>query len=233
MRRMLVFVAAIFAAGVVCATAAAAQKQLWYDPKVDAVASDIAGTSVRVDGEDDWSEWASFVTPSDPYAVLGFTLLFVPSSSPLYHRIFITPAFWPYLRDAVEVGAGSSTSSFKTAIAILTMIHEAYHIKLYSGDEGRVNACALQVFPSVLARNFGLSPTNIGTTQIPVTAKVRVKRRVKVHGHWVKRYRWLVKTTYETTSTTVPNEAYNTLVANANDFYHHYQSAPYNTGTCW
>jgi hypothetical protein len=233
MRRMLVFVAAVFAASVVCASAAAASKQLWYDPKVDAVASDVAGTSVRVDGEDDWSEWAAFVSPDDPYAVLGFTFAFVPSYSPLYHQIFVTPGLWPYLRDAVENGPAASQDAYKTSVAILTMIHEAYHIRLYSGDEGRVNACALRDFAAVLSRDFYLSPTTVVTSQTSVTTRVRVRRRVKVHGRWVNRYHWVYKTTYQTTSTTVPNAAYTTLVADANDFYRNQQGPPYNTGTCW
>lgn len=79
--------------------------------------------------------------------MLGFTFAFAPPSSAVYHRIFITPALWPTLQNAVEYGPQNSQSSlYGTAVAILTMTHEAYHIRLVSGDENRVNACALQAW---------------------------------------------------------------------------------------
>jgi hypothetical protein len=233
LRRTLVFLAIAVVCASAAGTATAARKALWYDPKVDAVASDIAGVSVRVDGEDDWTEWAGFVAPEDPYAILGFTFPFEPPSSVLYHRIFITPDLWPTLSGAVETGIATSADLYKTGVAIFTMTHEAFHIRLVSGDEGRVNACALKAFPGVLQRDFGLAPTTTQTTSTPVTKRVRVKRRVWIRGHWVFRYRWVTKLTYQTTTTTGPNTTYDTLVADVQDFYTNHQPPPYNTGTCW
>jgi hypothetical protein len=219
--------------GVVCFApiAGAARKQLWYNPRVDAVASDVAGTSVRVDGEDDWTEWAGFVAPDDPYAVLGFTFPFAPSSSVLYHRIFISPSLWTTLDSAVDDGVQSG-APYDVAVAIMDMTHEAFHIRLVSGDEGRVNACALQAFPGVLTRDFGVPATDVQTTTVPVETRVRVKVRVKVGGHWAVRYHWKTKTSYQTSTTTVPNATYTTLVSDAQAFYNS-QPSPYSTGTCW
>ena len=225
-------VAVLATAGVLAGPASAAAKQLWYDPNVDAVASDIAGTAVNVHGEDDLNEWGSFVTPDDPNTVLGFTFPFEPSSSVLFHQIFIAPVLWPALRGAVESGPLSSGSNiYTTAVAIFDVTHEALHIRLVSGDENRVNACALQIFPAVLTRDFHISATDTKKTTVPVTKTVRVKYRVWVHRRWVTRYRSNAVTTYTTTTTTTPDATYAALVAAAQDFYKR-QPASYNTGTC-
>ena len=233
MRKLLVIAATVVAAGSLASVAGAAQKQLWYDPKVDSVASDVAGVPVRVDGEDDWSEWGSFVTPSDPYGVAGFTFPFASPSSVLYRRIFISPDYWPSLVDAANYGPKHSTNLYRTAAAIFVMTHEAYHIRLLSGDENRVNACALQAIPSVLTRNFGLSPTLTQSVSTPVTKTVRVKYRVKVRKRWVTRYRTKSVTTYVTTTTTSPDPTFTEIVADVQDIYKNHQPPQYNTGTCW
>jgi hypothetical protein len=91
-----------------------------------------------------------------------------------------------------------------------------------------LRASPLRAFPDVLTREFGLAPT---TTQTETSAvRMRVRYRVKVRGHWVTRYRW--KTTYQTITTNVPNQAYTELVADAQDFYSK-QPPPYSTGTCF
>jgi hypothetical protein len=215
--------------------ASASGKQLWYHPKVDQIAADIAGFPIRVDGEDDWTEWASFVSPDDPYAVLGFTFLFAPPSSVLYHRVFVSPSMWNPLVKAALNGATATPAPevYTTAVSVLVLIHEVYHLKLYSGDEGRVNACALQAFPDVLTREFGVQTTVPITTTVSNQVRYRVKYRVRLHGHWVVRYHWKAKTVYRTIAGTAANPVYTTLLADAQDFYTNHQSAPYNTGTCY
>src|SRR4029453_1503594 len=155
--------------------ASASSKQLSYNPRVDQIGSDIAGKSVHVVGEDDWNEWASFLdADDDPSAVLGFTFPFAAPSSVLYHTIFINPDLWPTLLKAGVNGAeGSGSSRYLTAVAIFSLTHEAYHQRLISGDEGRVNACALKAFPDVLARGFGVQPTVTKTERGPPQARVR------------------------------------------------------------
>ena len=212
-------------------TAGASGKQLWYHPRVDQIGSDIAGVSVRVNGEDDWTEWASFVSPDDPYAVLGFTFAFAPATSILYHQILVNPDMWRPLL-AFAQSSSLTVADYTTAKSILTLTHEAFHHRLYSSDEGRVNACALKAFPDVLTREFGVAPTVTTATTEQVQTRVRVKYRVRSHGRWVVRYRWKVRVTYHEVLSTSSNPVFDVLVADAKDFYAR-QPAAYNTGTCW
>jgi hypothetical protein len=228
-KRTLILITATAAALVFAATAQASSKQLWYSPRVDQITSNIAGKSVQVLGEDDWNEWASFLPGEDPRAVLGFTYPLAESSSVLYHKIFINPDLWPMLSKAAVSGAESSGSSrYMTAMAIMSLTHEAYHQRLISLDESRVNACALKAFPDVLAREFGVQPTVTTSGRVP--SQVRVRYRLRYHHRWVYRFRW--KTVWRTVTTTAPNSVFNEYVADAQDFYSH-QPPPYNAGTCW
>jgi hypothetical protein len=228
-KRTISFIAASAADLVFAVTAQASSKQLWYSARVDQIAGNIAGKSVQVLGEDDWNEWASFLPGEDPRAVLGFTYPLAGSSSVLYHKIFINPDLWPMLSNAAVSGAERSGSSrYMTAVAIMSLTHEAYHQRLISLDESRVNACALKAFPEVLSREFGVQPTV--TTSNSVPSQVRIRYRVRYHHRWVYRYRW--KTVWRSVTSTAPNSVFNEYVADAQDFYSH-QPPPYNAGTCW
>jgi hypothetical protein len=228
-KRTISFIAVSAAALVFAVTAQASSKQLWYSARVDEIAGNIAGKSVQVLGEDDWNEWASFLPGEDPRAVLGFTYPLAGSSSVLYHKIFINPDLWPMLSNAAVSGAERSGSSrYMTAVAIMSLTHEAYHQRLISLDESRVNACALKAFPEVLSREFGVQPTV--TTSNSVPSQVRIRYRVRYHHRWVYRYRW--KTVWRSVTSTAPNSVFNEYVADAQDFYSH-QPPPYNAGTCW
>jgi hypothetical protein len=228
-KRILLLITATAAALVFAVTAQASSKQLWYSARVDQIGSNIAGNNVQVLGEDDWNEWASFLPGDDPRAVLGFTYPLVDSSSVLYQKIFINPDLWPTLSKAALSGAESSGASrYMTAVAIMSLTHEAYHQRLTSLDESRVNACALKAFPDVLDREFGVHPTATTTKSVPT--RVRVRYRVRSHNRWVYRYRW--KTISRTVTSTAPNPLFREYVADANDFYTH-QPPPYNAGNCW
>jgi hypothetical protein len=228
-KRTISFIAVSAAALVFAVTAQASSKQLWYSARVDEIAGNIAGKSVQVLGEDDWNEWASFLPGEDPRAVLGFTYPLAGSSSVLYHKIFINPDLWPMLSNAAVSGAERSGSSrYMTAVAIMSLTHEAYHQRLISLDESRVNACALKAFSEVLSREFGVQPTV--TTSNSVPSQVRIRYRVRYHHRWVYRYRW--KTVWRSVTSTAPNSVFNEYVADAQDFYSH-QPPPYNAGTCW
>jgi len=229
--RILAIIGAAATALALAATAQASSKQLWYNPRVDQIGSDIAGKSVHVVGEDDRNEWASFLdADDDPGAVLGFTFPFAAPSSVLYHTIFINPDLWPTLSNAGVKGAeGSGSTRYLTAVAIFSLTHEAYHQRLISGDEGRVNACALKAFPDVLTREFGVQPTVTTTESVPT--QVRVRHRMRYHNRWVYRYRW--KTVWHTVTNTESNPVFQEYVAAAQDFYSNHQPPPYNTGTCW
>jgi hypothetical protein len=228
-KRTISFIAAGAAALVFAVTAQASSKQLWYSARVDQIAGNIAGKSVQVLGEDDWNEWASFLPGEDPRAVLGFTYPLADSSSVLYHKIFINPDLWPMLSNAAVSGAErSGASRHMTAVAIMSLTHEAYHQRLISLDESRVNACALKAFPEVLSREFGVQPTVTTSNRVP--SQVRIRYRVRYHHKWVNRYRW--KTVWRSVTSTAPNSVFNEYVADAQDFYSH-QPPPYNAGTCW
>jgi hypothetical protein len=228
-KRTLSLITSTVAALAFAVTAQASSKELWYSTRVDQIGANIAGKTVQVLGEDDWNEWASFLPGDDPRAVLGFTYPLVDSSSVLYGKIFINPDLWPTLSKAAVSGAESSGGSrYLTAVAIMSLTHEAYHQRLSSLDESRVNACALKAFPDVLDREFGVHRTVNTTKSVP--SRVRVRYRVRVNKRWAYRYRW--KTVSRTVTSTAPNSVFQEYVSDATDFYTH-QPPPYNAGTCW
>jgi hypothetical protein len=169
------------------------------------------------------------VTWRDPTGVGGFAPIYDKASSSRYHKLYIRQDYWAALVDATQNPYDRLTYPIdKTAYAILVLIHEAYHYRLNSGDEGRVNACALRDFPTVLTKQFGISPTKTRVDTMP--RWVKVWYRVKVRGHWVKRYRW--KVIYDkTVTTTVENEVFTRLV-NSAKFQYSQEPPPYNSGTC-
>jgi hypothetical protein len=220
----------IAAVVVVLAYAGSAQgssKQFVSSPRVDQIASAVAGMSLEVLGEDDWGEWADLIYPDDP-RIMGFVSIYDPPSSPFYRRILVSPDYWAALEGAAINGPDrSGFDRYTTAVAIFTLTHEAYHFRLLSADEGLVNACALRAFPDVLKTQFGLWPTTTRTGTRSV--RVRVRARVRVRRRWVTRYRW--KTSHRDVTTTVPNPAYTELVADVEDFYRR-QPPSYNSGAC-
>lgn len=231
------------------AAATATSKQLWLSSTLDAIANDVVGTTdMKTLSEDDPAEWATFFPPDvDSHNVLGFTSL---TFAPLYHVLLLSP----YVESAFAMWftAGTPTGNeYPFAIAGMTLVHEAFHWRLFSADESLVNACALKYFPYYLAKDMNVPQTVTQTTtqQVPVTTTTQVpqtrtvvtRKRVKVKGKWTTRttrkqvttYVTKTTTTYETQTVTsnVPNALYNTIVADASDFYSH-QPPPYNAGTC-
>jgi hypothetical protein len=184
--------------------------------------------SLEVLGEDDWAEWADLNYPDDPQRIMGFVSIYDSPSSPLYHRVLVSPGYWAALYGAAVNGPDrSGFDRHTTALAIFTLTHEAYHFRLLSADEGFVNACALRAFPGVLTTQFGLSPTVTRTETRSL--RVRVRERVRIGRRRVMRYRW--KISHRAVTTTVPNPAYTELVADVEDFYRR-QPPSYNSGTC-
>jgi hypothetical protein len=229
MKKLLVLLAAT--AALVFAGTAQAGPIFNVNPRVDAIGRDISGIyDMFVVGIDGWNAWAYVSKANDPSAVMGFVNIYAPRSSDRYHNIYISPAYWPALLGATLNGpANSGYDRYTTAKAIFTLTHEAYHYRLFSGDEGRVNACALQAFPGVLTREFGVQPTV--TTSGVIRKKVPAQYRVRYHHRWVYRYRW--KTVWRTVTKTSPNPVFQEFVADVQDFYTNHQSPPYNTGTCY
>jgi hypothetical protein len=215
--------------------AEAVSKQLWNSDHYNAVASTLAGFPISADGEDDYAEWSALLEGDDPDAVLGFTMVYAPPSSPLYHHIFLAPVVWSTLNQIASSGI-DSVSPADSAEAILTLTHEAYHQRLHSGDESRVNACALRDFGSVIENEFGVPALVEQSVTTPVVTQHRVRRAVwrKVQGKRVRRYvyRLVRETTYRDDTAQVANPTYDALVSAAQSFVAS-QPPPYNSGTCY
>jgi hypothetical protein len=228
-------------------------KSLWKGDTLNAIANDVVGASdMLVATEDDPVEWASFLG-ADSEDTLGFVIL-QPPGSPLYHVIALAPYTYPVFNSWLSSGLAPTSfagNEYTFAVSAMTLIHESFHWRLFSGDESSVNACALKYFPYYVAKDFNV-PASITemttqstpvttTTNVPVTHVAVVKKRVRVNGKWtIRRVRKTVTsyvarttTTYvdQQVTTTEPNAVYETLVDDSIDFYQH-QPPPYNSGTC-
>jgi hypothetical protein len=246
----LVSTAAICAAVSLTPTAGAATKQLWYTDHINAVASDVAGFPLEADMEDNWSEWVSEYAagggdPSIAGYVLGFTATFaIPGQYIwwnygarwvfLYHHVFLSPQVYAELMRIEQQGISNAASAdlLGTTEGLLALVHESTHQKLHSGDESRVNACAVQGVPSVLIRDYGLPATVATTSSVAQKYRVLVTKRVRINGRWVLRKRYLQRTRYVDVTTTSPNPVIMSIV-NELQWYRANQPSPYNTGTCW
>jgi hypothetical protein len=246
----LVSVVAVCAAVSFTSTAGASTKKLWHLPYLDPIASEIAGFPLAVDTSDNLAEWNA-ILGNPPYEVSGFTsIMALPGSLiydpydgylyPLYHTIWMSPSVYTTFHSIGTTGINTTTDPNAVAIALLTLDHESQHQRLYSRDEGRVNACALKDLPRLLSTRFNVPETTQGTVLAATTTQVRTRYRVRVRvnvgGHWVNRYRYrfryVTKTSYVPTVQTVPNPVYWTVLAAARNVYTN-QPPPYNTGTCW
>jgi len=181
----------------------------------------------------------------------------------IYHQIYLSPdeaqAFFGTLPITAattqpiwtRLEAGTQ-DPMQAARAIMVFVHESYHNRLLSADEGYVNACALRDFGYWLSRDFQIPATTTGTVMVPQqqthSKNVAYYVRVPVRHHrtlkngkiktWRTYKKVLRHKTVTTTTTvqvpeqqTVPNPLYQTLVADAQATYQS-QPAPYNTGTC-
>lgn len=256
--------------GVACAALAlsssafGATKQFWFGP-YDRIGEDISGIpDLRIAMEDDYGEWAdvegAFGVPSG-LELLGAAFIFAPSTSPLYHVVIVSPDVTRALTGTLPLTAdGSGTSPIwdrvasgtlsyqDAAVAILTVIHEAYHYRLASTDEARVNACALRDLPTYLSTEFQIPQTTTVTVQVPQTTVIQkrvpyyatVVSRKRVGGRLVtvrtrvQRYRTesVTQTTMVSKTETQENPAFDGIVAAAQAF-RDAQPPPYNSGTCF
>jgi hypothetical protein len=238
-------------AGGASVAGAAQSRTLSTNDLLNRIADDVTGaTDMTVGVEDDPTEWASFFPPGVTAPdVLGFVYL---DYAPLYHDILLSPDVYPAFAAWLTSGTPAG-NEYNFAVAAMTLVHEAFHWRLNSGDESTVNACALEYLPYYLSsvNDFNVPETIeqttteevpvVTTTTIPVKHVKVTKRRVKVHKKWVIRtrrkttitYKTVTKTTYvsEPSTSEVSNPLFETIVADAADFYAH-QPPPYNAGTC-
>ena len=239
MKRLAITVLAVLTLGTFAGRAPAANKALWHLPGLDAAASEVAGFPVGVDASDNVYEWNLITGGADPYNVTGFnytfalpgTMMYDPYDGKfyyVYHQVFLSPVVYAIFHTEL-----STANAYDAAVALLTLDHESQHLRLHSGDEGKVNACAMQDMPRFLAKF--VAATVQQSVQVPVSyqAQVKYRARVKVRGRWVWRYRskWVTKVRYESQVQTVTNPAYAAILAASKDVYHH-QPPPYSTGTC-
>jgi hypothetical protein len=235
-----VVVAALGAASVAQAQGA----QFWHDARADALGTQIAGFQVTVAQEDDDAEWAQILCSlgqcDGGENVLGFTTIAVPPEHPWYHVLFLSRMTSLGLEELLQ---GRQDDLWGETIGAFALIHEAYHQRLSSGDEGRVNACALRDFPYWLEYAFGV-PQTVTTTMTTYETVAHTTTTTGYVWKWrrvhEKRQRVRVKVTVkttryvqvpQTTTATAPNPTFQTMIANAQSFYSQ-QPAPYNTGTC-
>jgi hypothetical protein len=241
---MALIVGIIVAAGFVSAdkanAATSVNKQVWHANWLDPKATEIAGVPLTVMTSDSDLEWLDINEGND--GVIGFTC---PACSPSagvynpidgrwysgYRTIWIAPSVDRALRDILANGLRQGMDYYQAGRALLTLDHEAQHWRLYSGDEARVNACALADLPRMLSVDFGLPAQVQQSIQVPQSYQVRVRQRVRLHGRYVYRYRWVTKTRYVWTSQSVDNPVMSGIVSGAQAFYRS-QPYPYNAGTC-
>jgi hypothetical protein len=239
-RLVAVVLFASVAVGAFTGLAGAANKTLWHMVNLDAAASEIAGFPLAVVASDNVYEWNILTGGESPYNVTGFNLTFATPSTLLYDPadgkyysayrvIFLSPYIYAVLHTDL-----THDNPYDVAITLLTLDHEAQHQRLHSGDEGRVNACALADM-SRFAAKF-VPPTVQQTVQVPVTytVTVRYRVRIKLRGGWVYRWRnkYVTRVRYEDQLQTLDNPAFVAILAAARDVYSK-QPAPYSTGTCY
>jgi hypothetical protein len=238
MKRLVAALAVVMSLAVV-GSANAASKQIWHMTGLDQAASEIAGFPITVAASDNVAEWNALTgdDPNSAYQTLGFTYVNADPSFWIYnpydgydyaayHTVFLRPEIY----ETFHTGLAQATP-YHAATALLTLDHESQHQKLHSSDEGRVNACALADLPRFTAK--WIVPTTTQDVLVPQTYRAKVRYRANVHGRWVWRYRYVNKVRYVTQMRTVANPAFTAVLDAAHDIYTNYQSAPYNTGTCW
>ena len=212
-----------------------ASKQLWHMTWLDQAASEIAGFPVTVNASDSVDEWNALLDGDGEY-VAGFTFVYALPSTLLYNRwdghyysayhdVFLRPSIYATFHTDM-----AKANPYDTAEALLTLDHEAQHQRLHSGDESRVNACALADLPRFTAK--WIPTTTTQGVQVPVSYRAKVRYRARVHGRSVWRSRYVTRVRYVWQTQTVANPAYSAVLAAAHDLYTH-QPAPYNAGTCW
>jgi hypothetical protein len=171
------------------------------DPRIDQVASTVAGHAVNIWCENDPAAYAELERRARaPSPTWGF-------ADPAKNVAYISPV--PCLNlhrllDGTPVTApdGSPGGPWWTADAIQILLHEATHLtggaggpfdcRPGTGCEGRTDCNALRLFPTWLP-TFGISPTVTTTTHVTDWVLVKHKKQVRVkHQKRVRRHGKLV-----------------------------------------
>jgi hypothetical protein len=224
---------AAIASVVLVPVASASPKTIWHLSNLDPVVSEVAGVPLHVNHSDNQAEW-NYIADGD--GVLGFTCItcspYATQYNPFdggYYSMYRTVWFAPEIRDILS--NLSARSYYDIGKAFLTIDHEGMHWRLFSGDEARVNACALKDLPRFLTVDMGVPATTTQTVSVPQQYRVRARYRAKVHGRYVWRYRYVWRTRYIDQQQTATNPLITNVVNGATAFFHD-QPYPYNAGTC-
>ncbi len=167
MRRLLLLLgaAALLVLVVYTATARASN---WPEPRLDAIATQIAGHPVSVYCEMDWRPWIY----NGEYGAAGFTYL-------EYTTVFIAPDWCEALHYLV---AGEDVGSIYAAEAILVLTHESMHqrnrlVPALGRNEAFTECLALKEFRSVAVSLFGI-PETVQQQSFKLVTRL-LKRRVR------------------------------------------------------
>lgn len=239
MRKLIIAVTAALAL-CLSGTAGAANKKLWHLPELDAAVSEVAGTNLTVVTSDSYAEWdvlAGMVGVDGWTCILcsPYALIYNPFDGKVYnvyHTVWIHYDLWLSLAKAMNRRFLDPLDYSRLGEAMLTIDHEAMHWRLFSRDESRVNACALQDLPRFLTNVWHIPATYEQTVTVAQHYRVRVRYRARVHGKLVWRHRLVTRTRWVDTLQTVANPVYAGILNSATAF-RATQPAPYNSGPCF
>jgi hypothetical protein len=226
-------VAMVVAAGFVSVENAQAA---YHFDNLDSIASRIAGVPLTVMGANEW-EWPTLTNGND--GVVGLTCFtcgpsagfYVPSTGYYsnYRTIWLAPSFRQFFQSLPYNGLYQGMDYLQVGKALLTLNHEAQHWRLFSHNEGRVNACALADLPRMLSVDFNVPAQVDRSVHWQQSYRVKVRQRVRLHGRYV--YRYVTKTRTVWGTKWVDNPVMTGILEGARAFYAS-QPFPYNAGTC-
>lgn len=168
LRHLIVVVAVVLATAT---TATATPQANWPEPKLDAVASQIAGKPVAVWCEDNWGDWihAGDSISEDWSYVNGFTFIDRPT-------VYLAPSVCETLHALVRLPGTGDVGLYHAALAIHVLVHEAVHQRGIA-NEGETDCTALALLRDVAVQHFGFTATERQAYTVTTTRRVKVGKR--------------------------------------------------------
>jgi hypothetical protein len=163
--KALALAACVLAVAAIPAAASAANQP---DSRLDAAASYVAGRSVSVWCESSAADWihAGDAHSEDWSGVAGFSY---PLAGPPYDSwVFISPEQCHTLQLLLANPGTGDVGPAEASLAVHTLVHEATHLALHSGDEHLVDCTALTHDADVATRFFGIPQTDQQVRYLPV-----------------------------------------------------------------
>lgn len=192
---------ALVATLVVVASARAA----YGDPRLDAVATSVAGHPVQVSCGSTPTDWAATEAANHSVEADGFTFIGQVSTTGA-GIIYLAPRICDTL-EALLSPYHDDVGPYWASLAIKTIIHESIHQRGVT-DESVTDCTALTLVQQYAVSSFGYPATVSTTTLVKKTVVVRVARVVRK------------VTTYVPKTVTVPNPALAELQADAVAWHH-------------